>query len=41
MLKGDKVNAIKYYELVEKYGDDEAKEQAGKSFKELRNSPDP
>jgi tetratricopeptide (TPR) repeat protein len=41
MLKGDKVNAIKYYELVEKYGDDEAKEQAGKSLKELRNSPDP
>lgn len=34
-LKGDKVNAIKYYELTEKYGDDEAKEQARKNIKEL------
>jgi tetratricopeptide (TPR) repeat protein len=36
-LMGDKVNAIKYYELTEKYGDDEAKEQARKIIKELNN----
>ncbi len=34
-LKGDKANAIKYYDLTEKYGDAEAKEQARKSKKEL------
>ncbi|HEY4150549.1 MAG TPA: hypothetical protein VGM41_16530 [Chitinophagaceae bacterium] len=36
-LKGDKANAIKYYELTEKYGDDEAKQQARKKIKELKN----
>jgi tetratricopeptide (TPR) repeat protein len=40
-LKGDKVNAIKYYELTEKYGDDEAKEAARKNIKELKNSSNP
>lgn len=35
-LKGDKVNAIKYYELTEKYGDEEAKEQARENIEELR-----
>jgi tetratricopeptide (TPR) repeat protein len=36
MLKGDKENAVKYYELTEKYGDDEAKETARKMLKELK-----
>jgi len=36
-LKGDKTNAIKYYELTEKYGDDQAKQQARKIIKELKN----
>jgi len=35
-LKGDKVNAIKYYALTEKYGDEEAKQQARENIKELR-----
>jgi len=35
-LKGDKENAIKYYELTEKYGDDQAKQQARKYIKELK-----
>jgi len=33
---GDKVNAIKYFQLVEKYGDDEAKQQARKNINELK-----
>jgi len=36
-LKGDKSNAIKYYVLTEKYGDDDAKEQARRNIKELKN----
>ncbi|HSZ34649.1 MAG TPA: hypothetical protein VK772_15140 [Puia sp.] len=36
-MKGDKANAIKYYELTEKYGDDEAKQQAKNNIKELKN----
>lgn len=36
-LKGDKENAIKYYELTEKYGDEQAKQQARKNIKELKN----
>lgn len=35
-LKGDKVNAIKYYELTEKYGDEEAKQQARQNLKDLK-----
>jgi tetratricopeptide (TPR) repeat protein len=35
-LKGDTANAIHYYELTEKYGDAEAKEQARKNIKELK-----
>ena len=35
-MKGDKENAIKYYELTEKYGDDQAKQQARKYIKELK-----
>ena len=35
-LKGDKENAIKYYELTEKYGDEQAKQQARKEIKQLR-----
>jgi tetratricopeptide (TPR) repeat protein len=35
-LKGDKENAIKYYKLTEKYGDKEAKEQAKKHLRELK-----
>ena len=34
-LKGDKANAIKYYELTEKYGDDQAKKQARQNIKNL------
>ncbi len=36
-LKGDKENAIKYYQLTEKYGDEQAKQQAGKEIKNLKN----
>jgi tetratricopeptide (TPR) repeat protein len=36
-LKGDKANAIKYYELTEKYGDEEAKKQARQNIKDLKN----
>ena len=35
-LKGDKVNAIRYYELTEKYGDKEAKKQARENISSLR-----
>lgn len=35
-LKGDKANAIKYYELTEKYGDEQAKQQARQNIKELQ-----
>jgi tetratricopeptide (TPR) repeat protein len=35
-LKGDKVNAIKYYELTEKYGDEQAKQQAKRNIKDLK-----
>lgn len=35
-LKGDKANAIKYYVLTEKYGDEEAKEAARRNIKELK-----
>jgi tetratricopeptide (TPR) repeat protein len=35
-LKGDKANAIKYYELTEKYGDERAKEDAKRNIKELK-----
>jgi tetratricopeptide (TPR) repeat protein len=35
-LKGDKVNAIKYYELTTKYGDDQAKEYANEQLKDLK-----
>lgn len=34
-LKGDKVNAIKYYKLTEKYGDEQAKQQAKENIKTL------
>ncbi|HTE00620.1 MAG TPA: hypothetical protein VK668_15110 [Mucilaginibacter sp.] len=34
--KGDKGNAIKYYELTEKYGDDRSKESAKKKLAELK-----
>ena len=34
-LKGDKTNAIKYYELTEKYGDEQAKQQARKNIESL------
>jgi tetratricopeptide (TPR) repeat protein len=34
--KGDKANAIKYYELMFKYGDEEAKQEAKKFLEELR-----
>ena len=36
-LKGDKANAIKYYELTAKYGDEQAKEDAKRNIKELKN----
>jgi tetratricopeptide (TPR) repeat protein len=35
-FKGDTANAIKYYELTEKYGDDEAKEQARQNIEALK-----
>jgi tetratricopeptide (TPR) repeat protein len=35
-LKGDKANAIKYYELTAKYGDEQAKEEAGENIKQLK-----
>lgn len=35
-LKGDIENAIRYYELTEKYGDEQAKQQARKNIKELK-----
>ena len=35
-MKGDKANAIKYYELTEKYGDDDAKRQARENIEELK-----
>ena len=35
-LKDDKTNAIKYYELTEKYGDEEAKKQAKQKIKDLK-----
>jgi tetratricopeptide (TPR) repeat protein len=35
-LNGDKANAIKYYELTEKYGDQQAKLQATQNIKELK-----
>lgn len=35
-LKGDKVNAVKYYELTEKYGDAQAKQQAREQIKALQ-----
>lgn len=34
--KGDKENAVKYYELVLKYGDEDAKQEAKKFIKELK-----
>lgn len=34
--KGDKINAIRYYELTEKYGSEDAKRQARQSIKELQ-----
>ncbi len=36
-LKGDKVHAVKYYELVTIYGNDEAKDYAKEQLKELKN----
>lgn len=35
-LKGDKLNAIKYYELTEKYGDERAKQHAHQNIKALK-----
>jgi len=35
--KGDKENAIKYFQLTEKYGDAQAKEQARRAIKEIKN----
>jgi hypothetical protein len=35
-LKGDKANAIKYYELTEKYGDEQAKKQARQNINDLK-----
>jgi tetratricopeptide (TPR) repeat protein len=35
-LKGDKGNAIKYYELTKKYGDDQAKDYATEQLKDLK-----
>ncbi|MEO6832527.1 MAG: hypothetical protein ABI378_08795 [Chitinophagaceae bacterium] len=35
-LKGDKPNAIKYYELTEKYGDEQAKQQARQNIQALK-----
>lgn len=36
-MMGDKAGAIKYYQLTEKYGDDEAKRQAQENIKALQN----
>jgi tetratricopeptide (TPR) repeat protein len=36
-LKGDKANALKYYKLTEKYGDEHAKQQSRQKIKELKN----
>ena len=36
-LKGDKANAIKYYELSAKYGDERAKDDAKRNIQELKN----
>lgn len=36
-LKGDKINAIKYYELTVKFGDQQAKDFARKQIEELKN----
>lgn len=35
-LKGDKTNAIKYYELTEQYGDEEGKAMARENIKQLK-----
>ena len=35
-VKGDKKNAIKYYKLIEKYGDEQEKERAKKCIKQLK-----
>jgi tetratricopeptide (TPR) repeat protein len=35
-MKGDKVNAIKYYELVKKYGNEDAKANSDENIKNLR-----
>jgi tetratricopeptide (TPR) repeat protein len=35
-LKGDKQNAIKYFELTAKYGDEEAKQQAADQIRQLK-----
>lgn len=37
-LKGDKVNSLKYYELLKKYGDDQAKTQADEKIAELKKA---
>jgi tetratricopeptide (TPR) repeat protein len=37
-LKGDKVNSIKYYELVSKYGNDDAKQYSKDQIKQLKNN---
>ncbi len=37
-LKGDNKNAIKYYKLTEKYGDDRAKKHAIQMIEELKNN---
>lgn len=36
-LKGDKENAIKYYQLTDKYGDEQAKQQSRQEIKKLKN----
>lgn len=36
-MKGDKPNAVKYYELTEKYGDEQAKRDAAKKIRQLKN----
>jgi tetratricopeptide (TPR) repeat protein len=35
-MKGDTANAIRYYELTQKYGDQQAKQQAEENLKKLR-----
>lgn len=37
-LKGDKVNSLKYYELLKKYGDDQQKMQADEKITELKKA---